>query len=235
MYWLAAALLALAAAAAWFVARRRASAGPAGDWSVQPKRLLTPVEQQVFERLRAAFPQHLVFTQVSFERLLGMRRSHGSPAVFQRYQRLVADCVICSREFMPLIVVELKHAPHGSQLRTRAEASKAEALGAAGIVYVTIDVGAQPDAATLRALIRAALPRRAPATVAGSVATPVAPMVPEAASTPAPRAAAAAPASTVPSAPAAAAAAPSPVRRIARGSGATSASDAGPARPSRVA
>lgn len=161
MHWLALALLALAAAAAWVVVRRRAAGGPAADWSVQAKRLLTPAEQVVFDRLREAFPQHVVLAQVSFERLLGLRRSHGSPAVFQRYTRLVADCVICSRELMPLIVVELKNAPHGSSLRTRAEASKAEVLAAAGLVYVTVDVASQPEAAALRAMIRASLPRRA--------------------------------------------------------------------------
>jgi hypothetical protein len=131
MLWLVLACLALAGAAASAVVRRRVCEGPAPDWSVQAKRLLAPPEHAVYERLRAAFPQHVVLVQVSFDRLLGMRRSHGSPAVFQRYARLVADCVICSRELMPLIVVELKNAPHGSSLRTRAEASKAEILAAA--------------------------------------------------------------------------------------------------------
>lgn len=222
MSWLAPALLVLAfvAAIALSVLRRRAAKAPAADWSVQAKRVLTPAEQRVFEGLRAAFPQHVVLAQVSFERLLGMRRSHGSPAVFQRYQRLVADCVICSREFMPLIVVELKHAPHGSTLRTRAESSKAEALAAAGLVYVTIDVGAQPDAPTLRALVRAALPRRAPLpTPAGAPArapaapTPAAHGTPRAQPSPAP-----------------------PVRRIQRTSPAgTAPTGATPAQSSRVA
>lgn len=229
MVWLALALLVLAAAAAVVVVRRRAADGPAPDWSVQARRLLTPSEQVVYDRLRAAFPQHVVLAQVSFERLLGLRRSHGSPAVFQRYTRLVADVVICSRELMPLIVVELKNAPHGSSLRTRAEASKAAVLAAAGLVYVTVDVASQPEAAALRAMIRASLPRRAAAPSQGAQTPQPARASTAGAQSPQP-----------PRAPAPADATPAPVaaRRIQRpslpGAPPTSA-PAAPARPSRVA
>lgn len=194
MAWTALAVVALLAGVLVTLARRRDREGPSPDWVVEPVRLLAPAEQELHAQLRAAFPQHVVLTQVSLARLLRMRRSGGSTRVFQPYLRLAAPFVVCSKEFMPLIVVDVGATTGGSR-PSREQRKRAAVVQAAGLVYLAVRSapGAMPSADELRQRVRAALQAkptrvgttraaRAGATHAAQVGAPA---VPSAAASPA--------------------------------------------------
>lgn len=154
------------------LARRRADEGSMADWVVEPVRLLAPAEQVLHAQLCAAFPQHFVLTQVSLARLLRMRRSGGSTRIFQPYLRMAVPFVVCTREFMPLIVVDLqatKDVPRPS----REQRKRAAVVRASGLVYLSVcaAAGAVPSADELRQGVRAALQAKASRTAGGRPAS----------------------------------------------------------------
>jgi hypothetical protein len=163
MAYAALALVVLLAGVLVMLARRRDVEGPTADWVVEPLRLLAPVEQELHAQLRAAFPQQVVLTQVSLARLLRMRRSGGSMRVFQAYLRMAVPFVVCSKEFMPLIVVDV-HASAGVPRPSREQQKRAAVLQASGLVYLNVAAvaGAVPTADDLRQRVRAALQSKAP-------------------------------------------------------------------------
>jgi hypothetical protein len=171
MAWTALALIALLAGVLLTLARRRATAGPGADWVVEPVRLLAPAEQELHAQLRAAFPQHLVLVHVSLARLLRMRRSGGSNRIFQPYLRMAVPFVVCSREFMPLIVVDV-HASTDVPRPSRERQKRAAVLQASGLVCLSVGAaaGAVPTADELRQRVRAAL--QAKGSRAGAGAAP---------------------------------------------------------------
>lgn len=81
------------------------------------RRLLTKNEQPMYFRLRAAFPEHVILAQVSFSALVTVR----SHAVRNRFNRKVADFVVCNRAFEVLAVVELDDASHKGKETTDRE------------------------------------------------------------------------------------------------------------------
>lgn len=163
MAWTALALLLLLAGVLATLAARRAEGGPTPDWVVEPVRLLAPAEQELHAQLRAAFPQHVVLTQVSLARLLRMRRSGGSTRVFQPYLRMAVPFVVCSREFMPLIVVDV-NATTDVPRPSREQRKRAAVVQASGLVYLAVAAvpGTVPSADELRHRVRAALQAKAP-------------------------------------------------------------------------
>jgi hypothetical protein len=163
MAWMALALVLLLAGALLTLARRRTPEGPTADWVVEPVRLLAPAEQELHAQLRAAFPQHLVLAQVSLARLVRMRRSRGSMRVFQPYLRMAAPFVVCSREFMPLIVVDV-YATTDVPRPTREQRKRAAVVQASGLVHLTVCAvgGAVPTADELRERVRTALQAKGP-------------------------------------------------------------------------
>jgi hypothetical protein len=165
MAYAALALVVLLAGVLVTLARRRDVDAPTADWVVEPLRLLAPAEQELHAQLRAAFPQQVVLTQVSLARLLRMRRSGGSTRVFQPYLRMAVPFVVCSKEFMPLIVVDV-HASSGVPRPSREQLKRAAVVQASGLVYLTVAAvaGAVPTADDLRQRVRAALQAKAPRT-----------------------------------------------------------------------
>jgi hypothetical protein len=163
MAYAALALVVLLAGVLVTLARRRDMEAPTADWVVEPLRLLAPAEQQLHAQLRAAFPQQVVLTQVSLARLLRMRRSGGSMRVFQPYLRMAVPFVVCSKEFMPLIVVDV-HASAGAPRPSREQLKRAAVVQASGLVYLAVSTvaGAVPTADDLRQRVRAALQTKAP-------------------------------------------------------------------------
>jgi hypothetical protein len=169
MAWTALALVALLAGVLLTLARRRDREGPTTDWVVEPVRLLAPAEQELHAQLRAAFPQHVVLTQVSLARLLRMRRSGGSTRVFQPYLRLAAPFVVCSKEFMPLIVVDVNVTTDAART-SREQRKRAAVVQASGLVYLAVRAvpGSVPTADELRQRVRAALQAKGPRTPAAT-------------------------------------------------------------------
>src|SRR5512139_1110164 len=105
-------LLILFAVAAFLAASRRGvftkgrSVG-SHHWPVFPKKVLTPVEQQLYHRLVRAFPDSVVLAQVAFSQLVGVKKGENFTAIWNRYNRLTADFVLCTKDFRTVAVLEL--------------------------------------------------------------------------------------------------------------------------------
>jgi hypothetical protein len=157
MAWTALAVVLLIAGLGAALLRRRDLESPGADWVVEPQRLCSPRERPLYESLRAAFPENPVLLHVSLAKLLRMRRSRGSMSAFLRYQRMAAPFVVCSRDLMPVVVVDVVGTPDAPRVSREREA-RAAALRASGLVYVSIALDAPvPNADEIRRLVRASL------------------------------------------------------------------------------
>ena len=125
----------------------------AEHWPVFPKRLLTPVEQQLYQRLICAFPDHVVLTQVSCSQLVGVKKGENFTAIWNRYNRLTADFVLCSKDFRTLAVIELDDRSHDAPARQDADRRKALLFESAGIPLHRFNVNPLPDERELRSII----------------------------------------------------------------------------------
>jgi hypothetical protein len=152
--WITLTLLALAALIALLrlLPRLRTKAQSADAWPVYAKQLLSAREQVIYHRLKLAYPQHLVLAQVALSQLIGTKRGPDSTAVFNRYGRLVADFVVCSRDFKPLAVFELDGDSHDSPKRADADARKTKAVESAGLPLLRLNTKQPNDEAYLHSL-----------------------------------------------------------------------------------
>jgi hypothetical protein len=132
-------------------------------WPVFPKQVLSPVEQQLYQRLIRAFPEHVVLSQVALSQLVGVKKGENFNAIWNRYNRLVADFVLCNKDFSVAAVLELDDRSHDSPQRMDADRRKAAVLEAAGIALHRLNVNPLPGETELRLLLRLPpLPQRAP-------------------------------------------------------------------------
>ena len=132
-------------------------------WPVFPKKVLSPVEQQLYHRLVRAFPDHVVLAQVAFSQLVGVKKGENFTAIWNRYNRLTADFVLCTKDFRTAAVLELDDRSHDHPARQDADRRKAAICEAAGIPLHRLNVNPLPDEAELRALLQLPpLPQRAP-------------------------------------------------------------------------
>ena len=162
-------LLVLFGFAAFLFAARQGlfTKGRAGQgmhhWPVFPKQVLSPVEQQLYHRLVRAFPDHVVLAQVAFSQLVGVKKGENFTAIWNRYNRLTADFVLCTKDFRTAAVLELDDRSHDNPARQDADRRKAAICEAAGIALHRLNVNPLPDEAELRALLQLPpLPQRAP-------------------------------------------------------------------------
>jgi hypothetical protein len=130
----------------------------AHHWPVFPKKVLTPVEQQLYQRLIRAFPDHVVLAQVAFSQLVGVKKGENFTAIWNRYNRLVADFVLCTKDFRSAAVLELDDRSHDSPARQDADRRKAAICQAAGIPLHRLNVNPLPNESELKALLDPDLP-----------------------------------------------------------------------------
>jgi hypothetical protein len=126
----------------------------AHHWPVFPKKVLTPVEQQLYHRLVRAYPDHIVLAQVAFSQLVGVKKGENFTAIWNRYNRLTADFVICNKDFSIAAVLELDDRSHDNPARQDADRRKAAICEAAGIPLHRLNVNPLPNEAELREYIR---------------------------------------------------------------------------------
>jgi hypothetical protein len=122
-------------------------------WPVFPKKVLTPVEQQLYHRLTRAFPDQVVLSQVAFSQLVGVKKGENFTAIWNRYNRLVADFVLCNRDFTVAAVLELDDRSHDHPARQDADRRKAAICEAAGIPLHRLNVNPLPNESELKALL----------------------------------------------------------------------------------
>lgn len=111
---------------------------------------LTKREQPMYFRLRDTFPEEIVLAQVAFSALLDTRRR----ATRNRFDKKVADFVLCSRAFEVLAVIELDDSSHDTK---RARDRERDAmLTAAG--YRVLRFATVPDSDLLKRSLKALMP-----------------------------------------------------------------------------
>ena len=135
----------------------------AHHWPVFPKTVLSPIEQKLYQRLVRAFPEHVVLAQVAFSQLVGVKKGENFTAIWNRYNRLTADFVLCTKDFRTVAVLELDDRSHDSPARQDADRRKAAICEAAGLALHRLNVNPLPNESALRALLNLpSLPQRAP-------------------------------------------------------------------------
>ncbi len=65
---------------------KKGRGGQADHWPVFPKKVLTPVEQQLYQRLIRAYPDRIVLAQVSLSQIIGVKKGHNFKAIWNRYK-----------------------------------------------------------------------------------------------------------------------------------------------------
>ena len=109
-----------------------------------------------------AFPDHVVLAQVAFSQLVGVKKGENFTAIWNRYNRLTADFVLCTKDFRTAAVLELDDRSHDNPARQDADRRKAAICEAAGIALHRLNVNPLPDETELRALLQLPpLPQRA--------------------------------------------------------------------------
>lgn len=135
----------------------------AHHWPVFPKKVLTPVEQQLYQRLIRAFPDHVVLAQVAFSQLVGVKKGENFTAIWNRYNRLTADFVLCHKDFRIAAILELDDRSHDNPARMDADRRKAAICEAAGLALHRLNVNPLPNETELRSLLQLPpLPQPAP-------------------------------------------------------------------------
>jgi hypothetical protein len=122
-------------------------------WAVKARLPVSPVEQQLFRRLRDAFPQCIVLSQVAISQLVSVLPGSGRRAAFNRISRLVADFVLCTADFSVIGIIELDDSSHAAAHRQNADRNKSESLTAAGYTLVRFQASRLPTVAELQAAL----------------------------------------------------------------------------------
>jgi hypothetical protein len=136
-----------------FAALKRRSRAADSGWPVFATPVLSQAEQIMFHRLVKVFPEYLVLPQVSLAQFINVRKGANFYSVFNRYNRLTADFVICQRDFKVLSVMELDDRSHDRPKRLDADRRKSEVLRAAGIPLHRLNVNPMPGEVELRELL----------------------------------------------------------------------------------
>ena len=142
----------LAAARKGLFTKGRAGQG-ADHWPVFPKKVLSPVEQQLYQRLLRAFPDHVVLAQVAYSQLFGVKKGENFTGIWNRYNRLTADFVLCHKDFRIAAILELDDRSHDNPSRMDADRRKAAICEAAGIALHRLNVNPLPNESELRTLL----------------------------------------------------------------------------------
>ena len=175
IWWLLGILLVVAfIAAAKLGLLKKGRGGRTEHWPVFPKKVLTPVEQQLYHRLIRAYPDHVVLAQVSFSQIIGVKKGHDFRAIWNRYNRLTADFVLCNKDFSITAVIELDDRSHDHPTRQDADRRKAAICEAAGIPLHRLNVNPLPNESELHNLV----PMHAAGNVSTGTAAPVKRVVP---------------------------------------------------------
>lgn len=123
-------------------------------WPLVARSILSAREQALFQQLVELYPDHLVLAQVALSQLIDVRETaRNRRALRNRFSQLVADFVLCTRDFSIVAVIELDDTSHSRSARAAADARKAIAVASAGLRLVRIGSGPLPAAADLRRLL----------------------------------------------------------------------------------
>ncbi|WP_426071387.1 DUF2726 domain-containing protein [Janthinobacterium sp. DSP2-3-3] len=147
-------LLAIAALILFFVMlSKRQAAKSRKPLKLQRKAVMTAREQQMYHLLQTALPECTVLAQVAFSALMTAK----GWANRNRFDRKVADFVLCSKQLNVLVVIELDDSSHAG--RERQDRERDAMLRLAG--YVTLRYANFPTQQALRADVEKLLLKKA--------------------------------------------------------------------------
>ena len=155
-------LFATAGVVAFLLYARLARGSGNGTIELTARRPLSRLEQTLYSRLVNALPDHVVLAQVAYSQLLAVRRRMDARAAHHRLERLVADFVVCRKDFVVVAVIELDDRAHDSPQRQQLEQRKNALLQAAGLPLHRVKGSELPDEAIIAQLIGSSVPARIP-------------------------------------------------------------------------
>jgi len=141
--------LALLLALAVVAVRRSKGARGAGAIALKARPVMSEREQAMYRRLKETCPGSDVLAQVALPALVSSAREHRG-----RFDRLVADFVLCDASMKVQVVIEL--ADPDRKKRPRADALREKVLARAG--YKVLRFANVPDQDDLRAYLNAQMP-----------------------------------------------------------------------------
>jgi hypothetical protein len=152
--WFFVVLVALILIVAGVVAGKYFGTAEQNPWPLAPKPILSEREQLLFRRLEAIYPNHRIFVQVALSQMIAVKSGTADfRSIRNRYSQLVADFVLCRRDFGVIAVIELDDSSHASPDRQDADRRKTKAVESAGFRMVRISQGPIPSDAVLGQLI----------------------------------------------------------------------------------
>jgi Protein of unknown function (DUF2726) len=149
-------LLILGVLAVWYLPQFASDFGAGGtQWSLFGRQPMTEREHVLYRRLSVMYPKHLIFTHVELSHLAdvipGTRDSRFAECLLPR---LVADFVLCRRDFTIVAVIELDDASDAPLPLQETEVHKTKALESAGLRLVRIGSGPIPSQAQLQQILQ---------------------------------------------------------------------------------
>jgi very-short-patch-repair endonuclease len=129
--------------------RRSKGAGRGGAIALKGRALMNERERAMYQRLKETFPGSVVLGQVAFSALVASTREHR-----HRFDRLVADFVLCDASMKVQVVIELSDP--GNKNRARLDAVRSKVLAKAG--YKVLRFANVPGQDDLRAYLNAQMP-----------------------------------------------------------------------------
>jgi very-short-patch-repair endonuclease len=134
--------------AASLLPKKRSKLKPLSELKLQPRRPLTAREQQMFFKLTETLTDCIVFAQMPLASLVTTTDRQDR----NRFDRKIADFLICTKTLTPIAVIELDDASHNS--KAAKDADRDAMLRNAG--YQTIRYRDFPNSTQLRQDIEAA-------------------------------------------------------------------------------
>mgnify|MGYP005836695749 CR=1 FL=1 len=87
-------------------------------------------------------------------RFIGVKRGHNFQSIFNRYNRMTVDFLICDKGMRIIAAVELDDASHDNSKRQDDDKKKDEIMAAAGLRIIRWNVKDRPAVASIAVLIR---------------------------------------------------------------------------------
>ena len=126
-----------------------------GVWPFYAKKLMSSPEQILYFKLCNSLPDHIVMSQVSLSRILGVKKGNNFGKWFNRINRMSADFVVCSKDSSVIAVIELDDKTHSKKERVSADFKKDKALSSAGIRVIRWNVKSMPEDSAIKEAINA--------------------------------------------------------------------------------
>src|SRR5690606_28635252 len=123
---------------------------PPEVWPVYARRLMSPSEQVLYQRLVEALPSKIVLAQVQLSRIVEVKNVPKRIVWLNKILPLSVDFVICNPDTSVFAAIELDDPTHNRNRRQEADARKNKALASAGVRLIRWHVRDIPSIESIR-------------------------------------------------------------------------------------